>query len=263
MANKIQLCGFEKAHDEPSGSGYCQKLETFLRATGYTSYEVKFANVFSAPKGKLPYIILHQGDKQETIADSSFIIRHLLSNGITKDLDEEAGLTPAQKAESRAYQAYIEELVYPATVWTRFAFPENWEVLKVETFGKIPFFIRPIIQYIVRNRVKGGLIGHGVGRHSHEEVESILADYIENLCVRLDPQVSKGDWFHGEKVSNIDCVIYGFLANALHMKSNPGYKKLILERKLLKEYVERGTRLWFPEYTNILAMVVDVSSVTR
>jgi len=136
MPAEIQFYAFEKKVEEPSGSGYCQKLETFLRASGYTSYEVKFTSPFKAPKGKLPYITLDSGSSKQTIADSHFIIRHLIKEGRVKDLDAE--LTPVQKAESRAWQAYIDELVYPAAVWTRFAYPENLEILKQEAFANTP-----------------------------------------------------------------------------------------------------------------------------
>lgn len=233
MPSKIQFCVFEKAHDEPSGSGYCQKLETFFRASDFRDYEVKFTSVFTAPKGKLPYIIING----KPIADSHFIVQYLIREGRIRD---------------------IEELVYPATVWTRFAYPENWEILKVEVFKEVPNPIRWLLSWFIRRRVANGLKGHGVGRHSREEVDSILQDFVQNLIIRL--KESKGPYFHGDKVAIIDCVVYGFMANALRMKSNPGYSALILESDVLREYVARGTRLWFPEYTRILEMVEDGST---
>jgi hypothetical protein len=172
-------------------------------------------------------------------------------------LDTEAGLTTVQRAESRAWQAYIEELVYPATVWTRFAYPENWEVMKKEPFNKIPVYVRWFFRMIIRYRVKKGLIGHGLGRHTREEVDSILEDCVENLSVRLE--VNEGMFLHGKKASTIDCVVYGFLVNAIKERSNPELTSLILEREVLRRYVSRGTRLWFPEYTGILEMVEDES----
>jgi len=250
MPAEIQLCVFEKKFEEPSGSGYCQKLETFFRACEYTKYEVVHSTISKAPKGKLPFIIL---DGKQHIADSHFIIRHLIREGRIKDLDKEAGLTPIQRAESRAWQAYMEELVYPAAVWTRFAYPENFEILKQEVFNSVPILIRWILLPVIKSRVRKGLIGHGVGRHSREEVDSIIEDFVENLTTRL--HASNGDFFHGKSPSVIDCVVYGNLVNALQMKSNPTYTKLILSKEILKAYIARGTRLWFPEYTGILEMV--------
>ena len=252
MPAEIQLCVFEKKFEEPSGSGYCQKLETFFRACEYTKYEVVHSTISKAPKGKLPFIIL---DGKQHIADSHFIIRHLIREGRIKDLDQEAGLTPVQLAESRAWQAYIEELVYPAAGWTRFAYPENFEILKQEAFAKVPIPIRWILIPRVKSRVKKSLIIQGVGRHSQEEVDSIIEDFVENITARL--HASNGEFFHGKSPSVIDCVMYGNLVNALRMKSNPAYIKLILSKEILKAYIACGTRLWFPEYAGILEMVKD------
>lgn len=258
MTSKIQFCVFEKKHDEPSGSGYCQKLETFFRASDFRAYEVKFVIPFSAPKGKLPYIILEDG---KTVADSHFIIRHLIREGKIRDLDAE--LTPVQKAESRAWQAWIEELVYPATVWTRVGYPENLAVLKKEAFQNVPFGIRHFLHFYMPRRIQNALIGHGVGRHSREEVDSIIEEFVKSLVIRLQESTAqgKGSFFHGTSPTIIDCVVYGFLANALQLKSNPTYTALILEREVLREYVARGTRLWFPEYTGILEMVSTGESI--
>jgi hypothetical protein len=255
MPATIQLCVFEKRNDEPSGSSYCQKLETYFRACDYRDYENKFTVPFVAPKGKLPYIIIDN----KPIADSHFIIRYLIREGKIRDLDADAGLTPVQRAESRAWQAYIDELIYPATVCSRFSTPENWTILKEEAFGKLPFFLKWIIPSIIYSRVSKGLIGHGVGRHTKEEVNSILEDYIQNLCVRLE--ASDGVFFHGKSASLIDCVVYGSLVNALKMRSNPELTKLILPREVLRKYISYCTHLWFPEYTGILEMVGDGNSV--
>jgi glutathione S-transferase len=247
---KIQLCVFEKKDDESSGSGYCQELETFFRASAFTSYEVKFTTQFSAPKGKLPYIIEQPSGK--AIGDSHFIIRHLIKEGIVRDLDAE--LTPAQKAESRAWQAWIEELIYPAVGWTRVGYPENLTVLKEEAFQKLPFGIRHLVSWLVPRRIQSALIAHGVGRHTREEVDNIIEEFVKSLTVRLGE--SEGVYFHGgANPTIIDCIVYGFLVNGLRMKSNPGYTKLILVSEMLRQYIAHGTRLWFPEYSGILQMV--------
>lgn len=244
---RLQLCVFKKEHDKPSGSGYCQKLETFLRASDYRDYEVKFTTQFTAPKGKLPYINIDG----KPVADSHFIIRYLIREDKVRDLD--ASLSLAQKAESRAWQAYIEELIYPATVWTRVYTPVNQAALMKEACANVPFILRPLVTLLIPGRIKKGLRAHGVGRHTPEEVDSILEDFISNLVVRL--KETEGDFFHGSTPTIIDTIVYGFLVNALATQSNPGYTSLILESRDLREYIARGTRLWFPEYTRTLQMV--------
>jgi glutathione S-transferase len=251
MPSTIQFFVFPKETDEPSGSGYCQKLETFFRICDFKDYEVKFTSPPKAPKGKLPYIVVDN----KPVADSHFIIRYLIQNGKMRDLD--AGLTPVQRAESRAWQAYAEELVYPAVGWTRFGYPENYAKLKEVAVGKAPWFVRTLVFPLIGKKVRKSLVGHGVGRHSREEVDGLIEEFANHLAERLlSPTSAGGGFFHGSEPTIIDCAIYGFLVNGLRMKdSNPGFTKAILAHEVLREYVARGTKLWFPEYKNFLEMV--------
>jgi glutathione S-transferase len=255
MPAAIQFFVFQKETDEPSGSGYCQKLETFFRVCDFKDYEVKFTATSKAPKGKLPYIIVDN----KPVADSHFIIRYLIQNGKMRDLD--ANLTPLQRAESRAWQAYVEELVYPAAVWTRFGYPENYPTLKEELVGKAPWFVKTLIFPLIGRKIRKGFIGHGIARHSREEVDGTIEEFVNHLAERLRSSAStptsggRGGFFHGSEPTVIDCTIYGLLANALRMKSNPGFTKAILAHEVLREYIARGTKLWFPEYKAILKIV--------
>ena len=245
----LQFFAFEKPHDQPSGSGYCQKLETHLRIANFQNYEMKWTMPFSAPKGKLPYIT-YDG---ETVADSHFIIRHLVQTRAVRDLDE--GLSPAQRAESRAWQAYIEELVYPAVLQIR-SIPENFEELKKEIFDWVPWVIRPFLAWWARRTILTNLRGHGVGRHTTAEVNSILQEFVTSLTAALEAKIGPSQpFFHGKEPTAIDAVIYGFLTNALGTLSNPSYSSLILESSTLRNYIARNTKLWFPEYRRILEMV--------
>ena len=119
----LQFYAFQKPYDQPSASGYCQKLETFFRATDFRDYEPHFTLPFRAPKGKLPYVVF----EGQTIPDSHFIVQHLVKTKKVPDLD--ASLTPSQRAETRAWQAYVEELIYPAAVFSRLA---HFDLVKEE-----------------------------------------------------------------------------------------------------------------------------------
>jgi len=250
MSSTIQFYVFQKGAEEPSGSGYCQKLETFFRICDFKDYEVKFTAPPKAPKGKLPYIVVDG----KPVADSHFIIRYLIKDGKMRDLD--ASLTPLQKAESRAWQGYLEELIYPAATWTRFGYPENYEVLQQDnSIAKAPWIVRTVIFPLIGRQVRGSLVSHGVGRHSREEVDGVLEEAAANLAEKLG--ASSGEFFHGSEPTIVDCTVYGFLVNALKMKSNPGFTKAILKHKVLCDYVGRGTKLWFPEYKGIMEMVTN------
>lgn len=164
-----------------------------------------------------------------------------------KDLD--AGLSDSEKADSRAWQAWTEELVYPALCHTRWLRPENFAIMSENI--SVPWLLKPILARYFRYRIGSALYGHGVGRHSDEEIDILLKEYVDALENRLEGR----EWLHGSKVSSIDIVVYAFLVNAVGEKGNPGYTKLILGRLRIKELIRRGTKLWFPEYEGVLEEV--------
>lgn len=126
----IILYGFAKIKDHPSPSGFCQKLETFLRYTS-VKYVLKNSLPSRAPKGKLPYIY----DDKKIVADSHFIIEYLVQKGTVPDLD--AKLTANQKSDSRAFQAYMEELIYPCVLKERWLEEENYQKMRQENFSRV------------------------------------------------------------------------------------------------------------------------------
>jgi glutathione S-transferase len=243
----IKFFCFEKDPDKPSGSGYCQKLDTFFHATGFTNFTVHHTLPMSAPKGKLPYIELDYNGKTETIADSHFIVVRLISDNIVRDPDD--ALTPAQRADSRAWQAWTEELVYPAVVHSRWSRPANYEVMKNNL--PAPSLVRPVVGAYFRRKIVNSLWGHGIARHTDSEVDQILREYIDGLEARL----GQADYFHGSKPTLIDIIVYAFLVNALEEKGNPEYTKLILASERLKRYIATLTSLWFPNYESLLPVV--------
>jgi glutathione S-transferase len=243
----IKFFCFEKDPNHPSPSGYCQKLDTFFHATKFTNVTVHHTLPMRGPKGKLPYIELEHSGKTETIADSHFIVSKLIKENIIPDPD--SSLTPSQRADSRAWQAWTEELVYPATVHTRWSRPANYEVMKSNLTA--PSWIRPVIAMYLRRNIVNALWGHGVARHSDGEVDQILREYIDGLEGRL----GEGDYFHGTVPTLVDIVVYAFLVNALEVKGNPEYTELILASERLKRYVSKLTSLWFPNYESIIKLV--------
>jgi glutathione S-transferase len=257
----VLLFGFPKPPNGPSSSGYCQKVETFLRFTS-TSYELRDGRPDKAPKGKLPYAEIYnrseskyQNVRPEIMPDSHFIIHHLISKDISKDPDQLAGLTAVQKADSRAWQAYIEETLYAAMVYERYCIDKNFAIVVKEGFGSYAWPLRALITWYVRRTVRGGLWGHGIGRHSVEEVEALGKEAAEALEVRLQGRV----YFHGdEKPSTIDLILLAFLVNSLGTKSNPHWKELLLKSANLVAFTKRLSKSLFAEYDVMLRELEEV-----
>jgi len=263
MPSTIQFHTFKKEYGEPSVQGLSQKLETFFRVCKLVNYDVNFTATHTGHvpnvKGKQllprPYIIV--AGKIAVVDMHLSVIQYLSENGVVRDLD--AGLTSLQRADSRAWQAYLQGPPHDSILWTRFGYPENRDMLRedlrevaVETsaptwFGQKSSFSRSV------GIVQRSLIERGPGKRSRAEVDRTIQEFVTNITEKLN--ASPGRFFHGSEPTTIDCALYGFLVSALRMKSNPTFTKTVLANRVLRDYIARGTRLWFPEYKGILEMV--------
>ena len=250
-APHVALWGVPKKANVPSASGFCQKLETVLKYSKI-SYELRGTYPIRAPKGKVPYAEITHDGRTVTVPDSHFIIQYLVENSLIKDPDELAGLTKAQRAESRAFQALVEELMYPAIVYDRWFIDENYAVTTQETFREVPQLLRPVIAWYFKRRVNSGLYAAGIGRHSPEDVQRLQKEAFE----ALEAKYTEHKYFHpGEVLSRIDLTVYGFLANILSADANPYFSGLVLKSTVMRSFVRETTTLLFPEYELLLAKV--------
>ncbi|KIJ12832.1 hypothetical protein PAXINDRAFT_117803 [Paxillus involutus ATCC 200175] len=255
IAPHVILLGVPKKPNTPSGSGFCQKLETFLRFSG-VSYELRDSRPYNAPKGKVPYAEITHDGQTVTVPDSHFIIQYLVEHDLIKDPDVLAGLTTAQRAESRAFQAYVEELLYGAIVYDRWYIDENYEKTAGDAFGDMPWPVRSMMSWYFRRRVTATLYSAGVGRHSQEEVHVLQKEAFE----ALEAKFAGHKYFHGDECpSRIDLTVYGFLANILGSGGNPYFTSMVLKSTVMKSFVEQMTASLFPEYEDLLRKV-DVNA---
>ncbi|KAI8808774.1 hypothetical protein BJ742DRAFT_807525 [Cladochytrium replicatum] len=258
MAQLVLLFGPPKRDDEPSSSGFCQKLETYLRFAGIT-YTHKSILPPSAPRGKVPFIQF----KGQTVPDSHFAIRFLVSRRQTEDapfaahnLDLE--LTPSQRADTAAWRSYWEDRVYPMVVRQRWFIKENRLHVADESFDTIPWILRPLIVMFFTWRVKGVLNSAGAGRYTDGEVEDVLENALKDLSAKLEVvKIKTGGqrWFHGTaRPTEIDAILSGFLLNFLGTKSNPFVNERILRDPVLTEYISQGLG-WYPEYQKVRELI--------
>ena len=247
----VVLCAPPKPKDKPSLSGFCQKLEVFLRYSGI-SYDHRDAQPNQGPKNKIPFAEITHDGHTVTIPDSHFIIRYLIEHNLIKDPDDIAGLTPEQKAESRAFQSFVEEVMYIAVVYERWYIPENYEVTRKDILGAVPWPLRLFLSWTIYRRVTSALWGGGMGRHSWEDVQILQREAFEALEVKLQ----RHKYFHGdERPSSIDLTVYGFLANILSTGGNPHFADMVMGSKVMVAFVREMTRTLFPEYKDLLSKV--------
>lgn len=253
MSSPLKLHVFPKPEHTPYLSYYCQKLETFLRATS-TPYTIVSTMPYSAPKGKLPYITLPE-PSSGTMCDSQFIISHLVTASLSRDLG--AGLSAAQKADTRAWVAYTDELIFPALVWHRASEPANWARLYEEVFvAQLPWGLRDLAAMYQKRQYTLTAWYNGLGRHSGEEIRGMLGEWVEGVEERLGGEDTREQLAYlmgGSEPTLADVAVYSLLVCALGTESNGFMNERVLGSGKLKRYVRILTEWWFPEYEGVLA----------
>jgi len=215
-------------------SPFCLKLQTWLRIAGIPYSSVAAATPFGAPKGKLPFIE-HDGRR---IGDSGFAIDYL-SQRLGRDPD--ASLDTITRGTAVALRRMVEENLYWTLVYDRWMVEENWRSFRDVVLGGVPAAVRPLIAPIARRGVRKQLVGHGMGRHSAEEIHAIGRRDIGALADVLGDR----PFFLGDVPTGFDAVAYGFLANILEVPIASPVKDEGLRRASLPAYLARmRNRFW-------------------
>lgn len=212
-------------------SPFVTKVDVYLRLVELPYKLVPFSmeSFTAAPKGKLPYIV----EGPETIADSSFIVDYLKKK-YSDPLDAKLG--PSMRAAGHAIKRMLEENFY----WVIVA--ERWRDTKtaVEQYpimvGQPPEFVKTVVDSLL-----GELHGHGMGRHSADEVESIgKADLIA-----LSDFIGGNPYLLGAEPTSYDATIYSFVAHTIQPDYDSRMKKFIKTLPNLMQYWDRlNSRLY-------------------
>ena len=190
-----------------------------------------------APRGKLPYI----EDNGKKITDSRLII-HYLQATYGNPLD--AHLTAEEKAVAKAFQRLLEEHLYWATMYTRWSYTEaNWQTNKQAIFGGLPPVFRDLAALGYRYRIKGQIRGHGIGRHTPEEVFELGKADIDALADFLGAK----PYFMGNKPTSLDASAFGVLVNTLACPIESPLKDYALSKHNLLAYCKNMQAEYFPE----------------
>jgi glutathione S-transferase len=218
-----------------SVSPFCLKLDAFLRMTGIEHQAVTATTPFGGPKRKAPWIE-HEGRK---IGDSTLIILYLKQRfGVNLD----RRLSDEQQGMALAIQRMIEENLYWAMVNDRWNTPENWPLLKSTVLGGIPGLPRELMAPIARRGVLRQLSGHGMGKHSAQEIAAIGARDIDALAAILGGK----PWFFGDEATETDAVAYGQLANIYSVGFASPMQAVIAGHANLVSFLERFTARYYP-----------------
>lgn len=200
----IKLYQFAPVWGLPNASPFCMKVEVYLRMTGRAYQPTSTLNLSKTPRGKLPYI----EDQGRVIGDSGLIIEYLKST-YGDPLDNALGAE--ERAQALAIRRLIEEHLYWCGIYDRWAVDAHWALTKPAFFSGLPPLWRQIVPEIARKALLRQLHGHGMGRHSGEEIYAAGKTDLTALADFLGDKA----FFLGERPTSLDATAYAFLANIL------------------------------------------------
>ena len=231
----IVLNGARAGFGLPSPSQFVSKAEVLLKMAG-VPYRHVDADFSRAPKGKIPFI--EEGGR--LIGDTSFIRRHLED---VHGADFDKGLTPAEKAVARAFAVMADEHLYWAVVYDRWMDRDNFDRGPRRFFAKVPAPMRPVVTAMVRRGVKASLKGHGLGRHSRDEIHTLARSDIDAIADFLATK----PFLMGAEPCGADASVWSAVAQVLCARFETPLRHHAAARPNLVAYRDRGMARWFPD----------------
>ena len=230
----IDLYCFPPAFGLPSPGPFAMKTEVHLQMMGLP-YTKRFEGYAGAPKGKLPYI----DDGGIVVADSTFIRLHL-ERRYERDLD--AGFDDGQRAIAWATERLVEDQLYWAIVYTRWAVDANFEKGPSHFFDRLAADVRDIARQKQRDAVLGYLRGQGFGRHNLAEITQ-LAEIGYTALARL---LGDKPYLLGARPCGADASIFGQLASVLTPFFAGPVRESARRHANLVAYADRMMAAYFP-----------------
>lgn len=230
----IKLYQFPPAFGLPNASPFCMKLETWLRMAGLPYECPRGADLRKSPKGKMPYI----DDDGTVMADSSLIIDYLTQKyHVTLD----AHLTPRACGEWLALQRLFEEHLYWAAVYSRWVEDAGFAVTSKVFFARFGPLMRLIVPVMARRAMRQEMQGHGMGRHSRDEIYALGCRDV----IAIAQVLGERDYLMGDQPSTIDATGYAFLANLLWIPVDSPLREEARKHANLEAYCQRMKARYF------------------
>ncbi|MBL1436584.1 MAG: glutathione S-transferase family protein [Rhodobacteraceae bacterium] len=231
----LKLITYPAAFGAPSASPFGVKAMCFLKMAGAEWEMSSNADPRKTPKGKLPLLV--DGDMK--ISDSEDI-RAYLEQKFSVDFDE--GLSPEQRATSRAVIRMCDEHLYFALVCDRWLNDANWEVVRAEFFGMIPKLVRGFVTKKIRQQVRRSMHAQGMGRHSVEE-RLVRADLDMSAIMAL---VGDKPFLFGDVPTAADASAVPMLAAMAGSPTETRLSKRINNDAPLMAYLDRVNKALYP-----------------
>ncbi|KAL5014507.1 hypothetical protein ScPMuIL_008777 [Solemya velum] len=188
------------------------------------------ASLNFGPKNKIPWMEYNG----EVVTDSEFCIK-FLNDKLGVDLNKH--LTSEQKATARILQRMIDEHFYWPYVYHRWVFDKEQKTL---LRNKVP----KMVIWMFRRKIESASNGQGIGRHSQEEIEHIARTDLQALSDFLGTK----KYMMGEKISEVDCAVFGQLVQVRWETDDCPAGIIIKEHQNLLEYLDRIKEKVWPDW---------------
>ena len=231
----ITLLKFGPNFGLPDPSPFVVKLETYLRLMDI-DYIPKPGDVRKAPKKKIPVLL----DGEQPIADSQFAIDYLKERHGDR-LNE--GLSEQDLARHHVLRLALENHTYFLLLAYRWLREENAPIMR-ETFFAQMGFMGGFVFKMVQKDIRRTVYGHGLLRHSWDE----LADLVGKDIAALEAVLGGDDFFGGAQPREIDCVAFGFICNMMVPEMDTPFRRLARASRPLVDYHNRMTERVFADY---------------
>jgi glutathione S-transferase len=219
----------------PDSSPFVIKVMMLLKLAGLAYREVP-GNPLKAPRKFLPYI----EDEGAIVVDSTLIRWHLEKK---YRVDFDAGLGAEQKAAAWAVERLCEDHLYFAMLEARWLDRDNFRKGVGTMFGVIPAPVRPLAKIMLRRQNAQRLRGHGIGRHSRDDILRFALRDIDALATLL------GDrrYLMGDAPCGADATVFGLVTSILTPPLDTPLRPATQKHANLVAYRDRVTAGYFPQ----------------
>ncbi|KAK3329101.1 hypothetical protein B0H66DRAFT_540269 [Apodospora peruviana] len=258
----LTVYSFDRDEKKYSLTQFVTKLQFRLRYAGIP-YVNGFGSRQQAPKAKMPYVRIMEGDSAGELAgDSALICERLVAMGKMEDVNKD--LLPEERATDLCLRAMVEDRMYYLTLYERWY--DNYDSFRDQgPFVGIPGGIRHVVCSLAYQYAKLILYFQGTGRYTSDEVEGFkaqamgaLADFAEAARKKRsngssDGTVKKPFWIlGGEKPTEADFTLFGYLSGMLVTPTQPATTALIKSHPSLVDYIARIHRTYFSDLQGLV-----------
>jgi glutathione S-transferase len=228
----MTLYSFGPGFGLPDPSPFVMKVETLLKMAKLP-YRTDTTGFAKAPKGKLPYI----EDDGVVVSDSTFIRWHIEKK---YGIDFDKGLDPGQKATAWAFEKMAEDQLYWVVIDDRWMDDANFRRGPAKLFGGAP-------AAILCRKLRATLHGHGIGRHSPNEILALATRSVGAIADFLGDK----PFFMGSQPTGVDATMFAFVCGLLCPHFETRTRAEAERRDNLRRYVGRMTARFYPDLTEL------------